>query len=46
MHAPILKKRATAYSKTDVGYLNSPYLNMGLPFAAGALYSTLEDLYI
>jgi len=45
MHAPILKKRATGYRKTDEGYLNSPYLDMGLPFAAGALYSTVEDLY-
>jgi CubicO group peptidase (beta-lactamase class C family) len=45
-HGAILKNRATGYSKTPGGYINSPYLDMGLPYAAGSLYSTVEDLYL
>jgi CubicO group peptidase (beta-lactamase class C family) len=45
-HGTILKNRATGYSKTPEGYLNSPYLDMGLPYSAGSLYSTVEDLYL
>lgn len=44
-HGPILKKRATGYNKTPAGYENSPYLDMSIPYAAGSLYSTVEDLY-
>ena len=44
-HGPILKKRATGYSRAASGFTNAPYLDMGLPFAAGSLYSTVEDLY-
>ena len=43
--ADVLPKRATGYQQ-DLGEIdNSPYLDMALPFAAGALYSTVEDLY-
>ncbi len=45
-HGPIMKRRATGYEKTFDGYVNSAYLDMSLPYAAGALYSTVEDLYI
>lgn len=41
----ILPKRATGYSKLFVEYTNSPYLNMDLPYAAGSMYSTIEDLF-
>ena len=41
----ILPKRATGYSKFFTEFTNSPYLNMALPYAAGAMYSTVEDLY-
>lgn len=41
----ILKNRATGYSNLFLDYYNSPYLNMDLPFAAGAMYSTVEDMY-
>jgi tetratricopeptide (TPR) repeat protein len=41
----ILPKRATGYSKLFIEYTNSPYLNMDLPYAAGSMYSTVEDLY-
>jgi CubicO group peptidase (beta-lactamase class C family) len=44
-HAPLLKKRARGYQKTPEGYVNAPYLDMGLPYAAGSMYSTVEDLY-
>jgi CubicO group peptidase (beta-lactamase class C family) len=45
-HEMILKKRASGYEKGPGGALiNAPYLDMSLPYAAGSLYSTVEDLY-
>ncbi len=44
-HETILKNRAAGYEKNSSGYVNAPYLDMSLPFAAGSLYSTVEDLY-
>lgn len=44
-HAPLLKKRARGYQKTPEGYVNAAYVDMGLPFAAGSMYSTVDDLY-
>jgi CubicO group peptidase (beta-lactamase class C family) len=44
-HAPILQKRASGYEKTPAGYVNAAYLDMSLPYAAGSIYSTVEDLY-
>lgn len=41
----IIKRRATGYSKMFIDFTNSAYLNMALPYAAGAMYSTVEDLY-
>jgi CubicO group peptidase (beta-lactamase class C family) len=43
--AEILPKRAIGYQRGLGEVNNSPYLDMALPFAAGALYSTVEDLY-
>jgi CubicO group peptidase (beta-lactamase class C family) len=45
-HDTIIPNRATGYARTFDGYTNSPYLDMSLPYAAGSLYSTVEDLYI
>jgi CubicO group peptidase (beta-lactamase class C family) len=45
-YATILERRAAGYEKTADGYVNAPYLDMSLPFAAGSLYSTVEDLYL
>lgn len=45
-HDTIIPNRATGYDRTFDGYANSPYLDMSLPYAAGSLYSTVEDLYI
>ncbi|MEW6195366.1 MAG: serine hydrolase [Bacteroidota bacterium] len=41
----ILPKRAAGYEKTFTGYRNAPFLDMSLPYAAGSLYSTVEDLF-
>lgn len=45
VHSTILDKRASGYEKTSDGYINAAYLDMGLPYAAGSMYSTVEDLY-
>ena len=42
----IIPKRASGYSKTPDGYTNALYLDMSIPYAAGSLYSTVEDLYL
>jgi len=42
----LLEKRVTGYEK-DLGAIrNAPYLDMSLPYAAGSLYSTVEDLFL
>jgi CubicO group peptidase (beta-lactamase class C family) len=46
LSAPILEKRARGYESGPAGVRNADYLDMGLPYAAGSLYSTVEDLYI
>jgi len=45
-HDPIIPNRATGYSITFDGCINAPYLDMSLPYAAGSLYSTVEDLFL
>ncbi|UFH53851.1 serine hydrolase [Spirosoma sp. KNUC1025] len=42
---PLLAKRASGYEKRSEGYVNAPYLDMSIPYAAGSLYSTVEDLH-
>ena len=42
----ILKKRARGYEKKASLYVNAPYLDMSLPYSAGSLFSTVEDLYL
>ena len=44
-HGTILPNRAAGYERQGSGYMNAPYLDMSLPYAAGSLYSTVEDLY-
>jgi CubicO group peptidase (beta-lactamase class C family) len=44
-HDRILKKRATGYSMKAGRMVNSDYLDMSVPYAAGSLYSTVEDLF-
>ncbi|WP_375746644.1 serine hydrolase [Corallococcus interemptor] len=43
--ATVLPKRASGYELGPEGYVNAPYLDMSVPYAAGSLYSTVEDLY-
>lgn len=42
----IIGKRAAGYVKTPGGYRTAPYLDMTIPYAAGSLYSTVEDLFL
>ena len=42
----VIKKRASGYTRDPEGYKNAAYLDMSLPYAAGSLYSTVEDLYL
>jgi CubicO group peptidase (beta-lactamase class C family) len=43
---PLLAKRASGYDKRfDGSYVNTTYIDMTQPYAAGSLYSTVEDLY-
>jgi CubicO group peptidase (beta-lactamase class C family) len=43
---PLLAMRAAGYDKTfDGKYVNTSYIDMTQPYAAGSLYSTVEDLY-
>ena len=44
--ATVLPKRASGYEFQLDGYANAAYLDMGIPYAAGSLYSTVEDLYL
>lgn len=45
-HEDILKERATGYGKNGRDFLNADFLDMSIPYAAGSLYSTVEDLYL
>lgn len=42
----ILENRALGYNKVVNSYENANYINMTAAYAAGALYSTVEDLYL
>jgi CubicO group peptidase (beta-lactamase class C family) len=44
--APILEKRARGYEQELAGVRNTDYLDTSLPYSAGSLYSTVEDLYV
>jgi CubicO group peptidase (beta-lactamase class C family) len=40
----VIQRRATGYTPGANGPLNAGYIDMSVPFSAGALYSTTEDL--
>ncbi|KRD11813.1 serine hydrolase [Flavobacterium sp. Root901] len=42
----ILKNRAAGYEREGKKITNAPFLDMSIPYAAGSLYSTVEDLYL
>ncbi len=43
-NAAVLARRASGYTMTKTGIEQAEYVHMSLPFAAGALYSTTQDL--
>jgi len=40
----LMARRASGYTATKAGVENAEYVHMSLPYAAGALYSTTQDL--
>jgi CubicO group peptidase (beta-lactamase class C family) len=42
----LLKNRASGYEKSGWHYVNANFLDMSVPYAAGSMYSTVEDLYL
>ncbi|WP_026728437.1 serine hydrolase domain-containing protein [Flavobacterium denitrificans] len=42
----IIKNRAAGYEKEGKKIVNAAYIDMSIPYAAGSLYSTVEDLYL
>ena len=45
-HAPLIKHRAAGYQPTLEGYENARYIDMSVPHGAGALYSTVHDMFL
>lgn len=45
-HSTVLKKRASGYEMKGSITENAPYLDMSIPYAAGSMYSTVEDLFL
>jgi CubicO group peptidase (beta-lactamase class C family) len=45
-HNTLIPKRASGYAKTPTSHTNAAYLDMSIPYAAGSMYSTVEDLYL
>ena len=42
--AEVIERRAAGYERAGNGYRNAGYLDMTIPYSAGSLYSTVEDL--
>jgi len=42
----LLKNRASGYEKNGRRYVNADFIDMSVPYAAGSLYSTVEDLFL
>ncbi len=45
-HPTILERRVSGYSRVVDELRNAEYLDMGLPYAAGSIYSSVEDLFL
>lgn len=45
-NSEIIEKRASGYDKSLKGFTHSNYINMSIPFSAGSLYSTVNDMYL
>ena len=44
--AYIIPKRASGYNKIGTDYFNTQYIDMSVPYSAGSICSTIEDLYL
>jgi CubicO group peptidase (beta-lactamase class C family) len=44
-NAKLIPNRASGYSNGEDGLVNAAYMSMTLPYAAGSLISTVEDLF-
>jgi CubicO group peptidase (beta-lactamase class C family) len=44
VNATVLPQRAEGYSTGPSGIINAAYIDMTVPYSAGAMYSTVEDL--
>lgn len=42
----VISNRVAGYKKTPAGYANADYISMSLPYSAGSLLSTVDDLAI
>jgi CubicO group peptidase (beta-lactamase class C family) len=45
-YSTIIKNRASGYNRIGNTFENANYIDMSVPYAAGAIYSTVEDLYL
>ena len=43
-NSAVILNRASGYTPSDKGVMNAGYIDMTIPFSAGGLYSTTEDL--
>lgn len=43
---PLIVRRARGYELGPGGFVNSNFIHMSLPYAAGSMYSTVEDLFL
>jgi CubicO group peptidase (beta-lactamase class C family) len=42
----VTPRRAAGYAPGPDGWINAPFLDMSVPYAAGSLYSTVDDMLI
>jgi CubicO group peptidase (beta-lactamase class C family) len=42
----VTPRRASGYVRGAAGWNNAPFLDMSVPYAAGSLYSTVDDMLI
>jgi len=44
-HSRIIKNRASGYDASTGDIKNADYVDMSIPYSAGAIYSTVQDMY-
>jgi CubicO group peptidase (beta-lactamase class C family) len=45
-NSTVIKNRASGYNQAGGTFQNTEYIDMSVPYAAGGIYSTVEDLYL